>query len=117
MVLLPKRFAKPWPPPFLVSHVCTNDVSTFVVNTFCVAVFVAAVNIVSVRASGRMAVVCTIGKVAALGVIIVGGMVKLGQGRSAFESRMFRACELHVRRTCRRRLNEDVVSFQDTRNI
>ena len=42
--------------------------------------FVAAVNVQSVRLSGKMTLVCTVGKVAALGVIIVGGFVKLGQG-------------------------------------
>ena len=44
------------------------------------SVFVAAINIESVRLSGKMTLICTVGKVAALGVIIVGGFVKLGQG-------------------------------------
>ena len=47
---------------------------------FSIPVLVAAVNVQSVKIGGKMAVVCTIGKVMALGVIVIGGMVKLGQG-------------------------------------
>lgn len=61
-----------------------------------VSVFVGAINTESVRLSGKLTFVCAVGKVAALGVIIVGGFVKLGQGTHSLVYRRMGTCYLVV---------------------
>ena len=48
----------------------------------CVAVFVLAMNVYSTTLAARIQVIFTIAKVVALGIIIVGGIVRLFQGES-----------------------------------